>query len=1389
MTTFELLLQTFAEWRERDAAQPPGYSAADLDVLLHHLRTVGSDTVLFDPAWFLARHGLATPSRTVAKVTLNNYLKTGVANQLDPTPWFSESVYRALYPDVRLGIEAGQWRCGFQHYLLRGIPDRRSPSPAFNELAYLGRHKDILTAVENRSLPNGFMHYLITGKGEGRSADPDSPAPLLTLPIRSSRTILPSAAFAEELYRAINPDLDQLVGPTAGMLHWQNSGVLEDLEGRRARMDGWVENIYLRHNPDLGPFIGTAGNQPSGYSHFLMHGAAEQRRWAGADWERLEPLHLQDALRRRTELPEPPEGAEWPVISVIVPVFNPDAGALQACIDSVLAQTYPHWQLCLADDASTLPHVAETLVLARQADARVHLVFGQSNGGISAASNAALAAGDGEFVALLDHDDILAPDALLHLALAFTGAPEVDMVYTDEAKLTEDGTPVGLNAKPGWSPELLLSTMYTGHLTGYRRSVVDQVGRFRSTFDGTQDYDLALRVAEVARGVVHVPLPLYFWRMSPASTAGALGAKPSALRLQGRALESAMVRRGKTGTVSPGHLPGHWAVRLGVPDSQPLVSIVIPTAGRGAVLDDSEVDLVANTIHSLDASETYPNYEIVVVHNKSLRAETLLQLANYPRLRLVRFPDGPFSYSGMVNRGVEEAAGEFVLLLNDDMQAESGEIIQAMLARMFDGVGIVGGRLLFTNGTLQHAGIMWGQDGPTHTMIGEHRLIPGPAQRLNVTHDVFAVTGACMFFRRAVFLDCGGLSPELPVNYNDVDFCLRMRDRGLRVVFNPDVTMFHFESLSKSGTYFWELQRLLLDHPALSDPYLNPTFDSANPFFQLRDPAAAASQDYRTWLIARLDRRRTTRASSQEKKFSFILSVYETPLRFLIELESTLLRQTYRNWELALVDNGCREPEVVAWLDRMREHPQVTFVRLPENQGIMGGYGTAFRAATGDYVVPVDSDDLLTLDCLDVLAFHLEAQDWPDAVYSDEDKADSRSHMHSPFLKPDWDPVLFTNICFVAHVCAIRRELAVSVSAYSDDAAAGCHDWDTFLRVLRAGGRIVHVPELLYTWRIHAGSTASIETGNKPYTITSQKHVLDQHLRLTGLDAAFTVVQNELFPHNGIWRLLPTRRELPAMTLVVVASADRDRTAQFLGDLALSPRPAACRIVVVGGDPADLSPTRILSEVSGALWPDGKVGHSPTLAGAVAEATGQGDGHVVGVVHADVGALNRDWLLEGAGLFRFGPDVAAVGGTVATGDGTVVWRGGFGGFGGGAAAPDFGKAITDSGYHGIGWCQRTVDAVPSVCFFARATLLHAAVQAAGPGAGIRSVTGALALAARRDGLRTIQTPFVQVTLDRLVSVSPILPLGEESVFEERPHYYAADFGQTLATAYQLAPAA
>jgi GT2 family glycosyltransferase len=517
-----------------------------------------------------------------------------------------------------------------------------------------------------------------------------------------------------------------------------------------------------------------------------------------------------------------------PRFSVVTPVFETPAEVLGETLKSVRRQSFPHWELCLVDDASGSPHVREVLERARREDARIQVRYREDNGGIVAASNDALAMARGELVALLDHDDKLHPDALAHVAEAIEAAPDADYVYTDEDKIDERGRHASPFLKPDWSPERMRTQMYTCHLSVFRRALVEEVGGFDPEFEGAQDWDLVLRVTERARRVVHVPRVLYHWRALETSTAGAgEDAKPWAFEAGTGAVQAhcdridmqATVRRDRT---DPGvyHLEPELKAR-------PSVSVIVPTAGQAREVRYRETCLVANCVHSIVERSTYEDYEIVLVADESTPAAALDAAREKAgdRLRVVEY-DRPFNFSAKINAGAVRCDGEYLLLLNDDVEVATPNWIERMLmyARM-PGVGAVGGRLLLEDGRLQHAGVGFEGGLPGHTYYGVRGDGPGYANAVRIARNLLAVTGACLMTPREMFERVGGLSTELPVNYNDVDYCLKLRDAGQRIVYDPDLVMLHFESSSRSSDVEdWEKEFLLRRWSAATapDPYSSP---------------------------------------------------------------------------------------------------------------------------------------------------------------------------------------------------------------------------------------------------------------------------------------------------------------------------------------------------------------------------------------------------------------------------------------------------------------------------------------------------------------------------------------------------------------------------------------
>lgn len=481
-----------------------------------------------------------------------------------------------------------------------------------------------------------------------------------------------------------------------------------------------------------------------------------------------------------------------PLISIVVPVFNPEPEELLACIESCRAQLYSNWELCLADDASTRAGTRELLERAAASDERIKLALRAENGHISAASNSALALATGEFVALLDQDDALSIDALLEVARALNADPTLDVLYSDEDKLTAEGAHVSSRFKPGWSEELLLSQMYLGHLTVYRRAKVTEVGGFREGYEGSQDHDLALRVTERTQRIHRIPRVLYHWRMSAASTAGGQGAKPWALDAGVRAVSDAVQRRAIDGVAEQAKgFPGHYLIRMR-PNRERRVSIVIPTRDGAELLEQC--------LRSVTSITRDCEFDICVVDNGSVEPATFSLFKKWQselggRFQVVR-EDAAFNFSRLCNLGAKATSGDQLLLLNSDTVATDPDwLVQLSGWSAREEIGSVGCRLLYPDGTIQHAGVVLSNEWiAQHAELGLPGHAGGYYGRLVGAVNAAAVTGAVLMVKRSLYERLSGFDESLPVAYNDVDFCLRAQAAGLRNILLGHVRVVHHES-------------------------------------------------------------------------------------------------------------------------------------------------------------------------------------------------------------------------------------------------------------------------------------------------------------------------------------------------------------------------------------------------------------------------------------------------------------------------------------------------------------------------------------------------------------------------------------------------------------------
>lgn len=546
------------------------------------------------------------------------------------------------------------------------------------------------------------------------------------------------------------------------------------------------------------------------------------------------------AQRREQE-----ENAQFPKdikFSVLVPLYNTPDSFLKAMIESVQAQTYKNWELCLAD-GSDKEHsfVGEICKKYAGKDERIKYEKLEKNLGISENTNACIRMATGEYIALFDHDDLLHPSALYEVmrAICEHGA---DFIYTDENTFSEEPRDAyNPHFKPDFSPDTLRSYNYICHLSVFSRELLDSVGYFRSEYDGSQDYDLILRLTEKAKRVFHIRKILYYWRAHKNSVAQDVGAKPYTVTAAKKALAAHLSRCGLKGEVLDSSVPTTYHIKYEI-DGNPLISVIIPNKDH---TDDLDICL-----KSLYEKSSYKNFEVIIVENNSTEKETFeyyeALTQKHGNIKIVTW-DGNFNYSAINNFGVNYAKGEFILLLNNDVEIINGSCLEEMLmfAQRKD-VGAVGAKLYYSDDTVQHAGVILGLGGTAghaHKHFG--RSHPGYMARASIAQNLSACTAACLMMRRDVFDEVGGLDESFEVAFNDVDLCMKIRKKGYLVVFTPYAELYHYESKSRGNDStpeklerfrgeidrFKEKWQKQLDD---GDPYYNPNLTLTRDDFSLK---------------------------------------------------------------------------------------------------------------------------------------------------------------------------------------------------------------------------------------------------------------------------------------------------------------------------------------------------------------------------------------------------------------------------------------------------------------------------------------------------------------------------------------------------------------------------
>ena len=595
-------------------------------------------------------------------------------------------------------------------------------------------------------------------------------------------------------------------------------------------------NVRLKRAKELAGYA-VQLTKDEGLGTMLARGAGFVKRRCFGKKARYLPAKKVLEAQRAELAGQTADSCGLPTISILTPLYNTPELYLREFLDSFVDQTAPNGQLCLAD-ASDAEHDAVKRIVEEYQAKNQRIVYKKiENKGIAANTNAAASLATGDYLALADHDDILAPHAMYTMGKAILqlrerGEPD-GFLYSDEALFSKSiQRPIVAHFKPDYAPDYLLCCNYICHLAVFQKALWDAVGGERPECDGSQDHDLFLRLIEQVGGAAHVPQVLYYWRVHAGSTSGGTEAKPYVAAAAKKALADHLARTGRTGTVEDGLFPSTYRVKWDI-EGDPKVSILIPNKDH---TDDLE-----KCLQSIWKKTTWDNYEIIVIENNSTDPATFAYYEKakqrYDGLKVVTYPEKGFNFSGINNFGRKAAAGDYLLLLNNDVEVRNGDWLTELLRQCAHkgGAAICGAMLYYPDETLQHAGVITGLGGYAgHSHKYKQKGGSGYLFRIATVQDFSAVTGACLLVKASVYDEVGGLDEQFAVALNDVDFCLRVRDAGYRIAWTPYAELTHYESKSRGGDekdpakaarFAAEQQRLYTIHGKeniLDDPYYNP---------------------------------------------------------------------------------------------------------------------------------------------------------------------------------------------------------------------------------------------------------------------------------------------------------------------------------------------------------------------------------------------------------------------------------------------------------------------------------------------------------------------------------------------------------------------------------------
>jgi glycosyltransferase involved in cell wall biosynthesis len=737
-----------------------------------------------------------------------------------------------------------------------------------------------------------------------------------------------------------------------------------------------------------------------------------------------------------------------PKISLIMPVYDPPIEFLDQAIWSVRNQLYPIWELCIADDASKNQAVRDLLKRHAHEDERIRLIFRAENGHISKASNSALELAQGDFIAMFDHDDLISEHALYMVAEELNRNPELDFVYSDQDKIDIHGLRYDPYFKPDFNPDLLRSQNFVDHLAVFRTALVRELGGWRTEFDGSQDYDLVLRVTErlSPSHIAHIPYVLYHWRAVPGSLAIDAGAKNYAANRSRQALAEHLKRLGIQAEVTS-NFPNLSIHRVIYPlPEEPLVSVIIPTKDG--------IDILRQCMDGLFNKTDYKNFEVIIVDNQSTEPETFKyfdELSIDKRVKIINY-DLPFNYSRINNIAVREAKGSVLVLLNNDIEVINSDWLREMVSHALrPEIGAVGARLYYPDGTVQHAGVLLGYKGKAGHMYryaSPHWL--GYWARGVLIQNLTAVTAACMVLRREVYEEVGGFDEEnFTVTFNDVDLCLRIYQKGYRNLYTPYAELYHHESKTRGLHAFQHEEDFFATkwkEYIKNDPAYNPNLSLEAEDFSLSFPPRVRLP----WMQHEIES-----GASNSPLVSIITRTYDGRQEFLCEALTSIIRQTYRPIQIVVVEDGSDKARSTIEAIALPDGITIDYESLPKRGRSYAG-NQGLQLAKGEVFGFLDDDDLLLPDHIDSLVKHLYGHQFAVGVYSSSWEVPTEIQNLFPlkyvegkkrlFGRSEFSIATLWNYNYIAiQSLLFRKELFLQYGGLKEDLDC-LEDWDLWLR-------------------------------------------------------------------------------------------------------------------------------------------------------------------------------------------------------------------------------------------------------------------------------------------------------------------------------------------------------